>query len=367
MIDFAPNTLGLKVLTPSGYRNFTGIAYMGDKPTYRLDFGNKKHLECSATHSLITKTGAEVVTNLQVGDKVLCKSGRMTKITKVRLTGKVEPVYDIVGVEGMPHYYTNGVLSHNCSFITDDETLINPLTLNRLMGVEPEFFTETARWFRTPVPNRTYIAALDPAVGTSNDYAAIQIFMLPEMEQVAEWQHNNTVAKGQLKMLMQMLMFLEDELRDNPEQSGEPEIYWTLENNSIGEAVLQIIEDTGEERIPGMFVSEKKRKGQVRRFRKGFNTDNRKKVSACVRFKSLVESGRMTIKSKQLIKELKNFVARGPGFAAKSGEHDDLTCSALLCVRMIDVVLNWMPDAGDLREYISDDELYENEPMPVVL
>ena len=254
-----------------------------------------------------------------------------------------------------------------CEFVTDDETLIDPLKLLRMTGVEPQFYTNTARWYSAPLPNRSYMLALDPSMGTGGDDAAIQVFMLPEMLQIAEWQHNRTDPRNQVRILMQLLLFLDAELRDDPDQQGEPEIYWTVENNSLGEAILCIIEDTGEERFPGMFVSEKKRKGQTRRFRKGFNTDNRKKLSACARLKSLVESDRMTINSKQLIREFKNFVHREASFAAKPGEKDDLTSASLLIVRMLEVVLAWGTDVTELREFIGDSELYENDPMPVVI
>lgn len=254
-----------------------------------------------------------------------------------------------------------------CEFVTDDETLIDPLKLLRMKGAQPEFYTNTARWYSAPLPNRTYMLALDPSMGTGGDDAAIQVFMLPEMVQIAEWQHNRTDPRNQVRILMQLLLFLDAELRDNPEQQGDPEIYWTVENNSLGEAILVIIEDTGEERFPGLFVSEKKRKGQTRRFRKGFNTDNRKKLSACARLKSLVESDRMTINSKQLIREMKNFVHKEASFAAKPGEKDDLTSATLLIVRMLEVVLAWGNDVMELREFIGESELYENDPMPVVI
>lgn len=254
-----------------------------------------------------------------------------------------------------------------CRFVTDEETLIDPMRLSRMKHSDPAFYTNTARWFHTPLPNRTYMVALDPSMGTGGDYAAIQVFMLPEMVQVAEWQHNRTDPRNQVRILMQLLLFLDAELRDNPEQQGEPEIYWTVENNSLGEAILVIIEDTGEERFPGFFVSEKKRKGQVRRFRKGFNTDNRKKLSACARLKSLIESDRMHIRSRQLITELKHFVHKEASFSAKPGTHDDLVSATLLVVRMLDVVLAWGSEVQDLREFIGDDELYESEGMPVVI
>lgn len=257
-----------------------------------------------------------------------------------------------------------------CDFVTDDETLINPLTLSGMKGVKPEFYTGTVRWYKDPAPNKCYVIGLDPSLGTGRDYAAIQVFELPDMIQVAEWQHNTTAPRGQISNLMKMLMFIDQTLRDDPRQQGEPEIFWTVENNSIGEAVLQIIEDTGEERFPGIFVSEKKRKGASRgRFRKGLNTDNKKKLSACARFKSLVESGRMLINSDQLIKELKMFVHSASSFAAKPGGHDDLVSASLLVVRMLETVLNWSNASGDLREHIGDDELFEDESeaMPVVL
>jgi hypothetical protein len=252
-----------------------------------------------------------------------------------------------------------------CDFVTDDETLINPLKLRRMTSKPPEFYTGTIRWYKDIEPNKTYMIALDPSLGYGGDNAAIEVFQLPEMIQVGEWQHNLSDTRTQVRRLMQTLLYIDAEMRDNPDQSGEPEIYWTVENNSIGEATLQIIEDTGEERFPGIFVTERKRKGQSRRFRKGFNTDNRKKLSACARLKSLVESDRMEIRSSPLIKELKSFVHKEASFGAKPGEHDDLTMATLLIVRMLDVVLNWGTDVGDLREYIGDDDIYETEPMPI--
>ncbi len=367
MQDFAPNNLGLKVLTSKGFRPFAGVADMGIRPIWRIDFTNGKHLECTNQHKLVCPNGVLELRELQIGDRVYRGDGRMTRIKSICDTGRTENVFDLIEVADGHRYITNGVESSNCEFVTDDETLINPLMLARMTGVQPEYYTGTVRWYGDIVANRTYLIALDPSLGTGSDYSAIQVFKLPEMEQVGEWQHNKTNPRGQVKRLMQVLLFIDATLRDDPDQHGEPEIYWTVENNTIGETVLMTIEDTGEERFPGMFVSEKKRKGQTRRFRKGMNTDNRKKLASCARFKNLVETDRMKIKSGPLIRELKNFVHKEASFGAKPGEHDDLTMASLLIVRMLDVVLSWGTDAGDLKEYIGDDELFEQEAMPVVI
>ncbi|RYD64333.1 MAG: hypothetical protein EOP83_09995 [Verrucomicrobiaceae bacterium] len=259
-----------------------------------------------------------------------------------------------------------------CSFVSDDLTLIAPMKLAGMKYHDPEFFTGTVRWYKMPEANKAYLVGLDPSVGAGGDCAAIQVFELPGMIQVAEWQHNMTVAKGQVRVLLQILHFIDGVLRDDPQQNGDPELFWTVENNTIGEHVLSIIDDTGEERFPGIMVSERKRKGSSRRFRKGLLTTNVTKLSACARFKSLIESDRAVLNSRQLIKELKGFVGTDAGtvYKAKIGEHDDLVMAAMLCVRMLDTVGHWGGMVDNLRETISDDELFEDykdDAMPVVL
>lgn len=367
MKQFVPNTLGLKVETIDGFKSFAGIAYMGDSPIYRLTFENKAHLDCSIGHRLLTSDGFLAVSDIHAGNHVITNAGLYTKVISIAHTGKTEPVYDLVDVEGHT-YFTNGLTSHNCEFVSGDETLINSLVLSRLRASDPQFYVSTTRWYHEPEPNHAFLVALDPSCGTLHDYAAIEVFQLPEMIQVAEWQANDLAARHQVRVLMDILYVLDDSLRNNPAQQGNPEIYWTFENNAIGESILTIVEDTDEDRFPGMLVTERRRKGlQMRRVRRGLHTTQRNKLSACSRLKSLLESGRMKIASNNLIKELKNFVATGSTVKAKLGEHDDLVLATLLAIRMLDIVLSWGTNAGDLREIIGGDESEgETDPMPVV-
>lgn len=259
-------------------------------------------------------------------------------------------------------------------FYTDDDTIINSLTLTRLRSIDPIFYTGTIRWYHEPEPNKTYLVALDPSLGMQKDYSAIEVFQLPEMIQVAEWQNNDTTPRRQVAILLETLYALDSILRENPAQTSNPDIYWTFENNTIGEAILQIVEDTGEDRFPGSLVTERRRKGlNMKRVRKGLNTTAKARLSSLARFKSLVESGRLLIHSRNLLQELKNFVAVGNTFRAKPGEHDDLVMATSLVVRMIDIVLSWDSEGTnrDLREYIYDDEFNGDfvieEPMPTLV
>ena len=243
---------------------------------------------------------------------------------------------------------------YECEFLVFDETLISSVCLAELQGGDPVEKLGQVRIYTKIKPNATYLIALDPSTGTGGDYSAIEIFELPSFEQVGEWHHNTTPISQQVRLLKDICMYLQSQ--------GNPTIYWSVENNAIGEACLTSIKDIGEENIPGLFLSEPIRKGHVRKFRKGFNTTHRAKMSAAVKFKSLVESRKMKIHSKPLISEMKTFVATGIGFRAKVGEHDDLVSACLLICRMAQVLADFDPDIyKTMSDRLDDEQL----PMPI--
>lgn len=250
---------------------------------------------------------------------------------------------------------------HECEFVSDEETLIHGLTLAAMKGREEEFKIGDVRWFKDVEANQLYVVALDPSTGTGGDYAALQVFELPSMIQVAEWRHNNTTIKDQIQLLMNTLLYIKYVQENDPNQNFEPEIYWTVENNAYGEAALVIINDTGEENFPGTFVHEPKKPGTKRK-RKGLSTNRKTKIAACLRVKSYIESNRMKINSRALIKELKTFVAKGESYAAKLGETDDLVMAMLFCVRMADIIASQDEDlAEQLKEGVSTEFLDEED------
>ena len=250
---------------------------------------------------------------------------------------------------------------HECEFLIFDETLINSVKLAELEGTEPLKKFGQTRWYKNINPNCTYVVSLDPSLGTGGDYAAIQVFELPTFEQVAEWQHNNTPIQGQIRVLADINKTIMEECQNKTNKL--PQLYYSVENNTIGEAALVSINEFGEENIYGMFLSEPVRKGHVRKFRKGFNTTHKTKISACAKFKQLLETGQLKIHSKPFISELKAFVAHGTTFGAKTGEHDDLVMSTMLNIRMQKILADWDPAIYDkMRDADQDGQV---EPMPV--
>jgi hypothetical protein len=244
----------------------------------------------------------------------------------------------------------------NCEFVIDDETLIAPSKLLDLEGHEPVRKTGQVRWYREPDPNQIYVVALDPSLGTGGDNAAIQVFEAGTTEQIAEWRHNTTDIPSQIRILRDIISELYSFTRN------DKAIYYTVENNTVGEAALISIAEYGENNIRGYFLSDRSVIGE-RRSRKGFNTTNRNKIVACNKLKLLIESGRMKIHSRSLVSELKTFVAHGTSFAAKPGETDDLVMATVLTVRMMIMLQEYH---AELDTHLRDHADTIIEPMPFI-
>jgi hypothetical protein len=240
-----------------------------------------------------------------------------------------------------------------CEFIIADETLINPNTLIAMEGIEPVSRIGQVRWYQQPKKGNIYCIGLDPSLGTGGDPAAIQIFEANTTTQIGEWKHNKTDIPSQIKLLAQINKYI-------AEYTNEPNnIYYSIECNGIGEAAIVSLNEYGESNIPGIFISE------VGKGRRGFNTTNKSKLASCAKFKTLVESKKMTVNSRSLISELKAFVAHGGSYAAKIGDTDDLIMASLLVTRMLQQLGDYH---FDLENQIRDhDEMIAPLPFFAVI
>jgi hypothetical protein len=222
-----------------------------------------------------------------------------------------------------------------------------------LEGIEPTNRMGQVRWYKKPSKGNMYVVGLDPSLGTGSDPAAIQIFEANTTEQIGEWKHNKTEIPQQIKLLAEINKYI-------VECTNEPNnLYYSLENNSIGEAALISLNEFGEANIPGIFFSETGKK------RRGFNTTHKVKLTACAKFKTLLETKKMKLHSRSLISELKSFVASGGSYAAKIGDTDDLVMATLLIVRMLQQLTDFHYDLeNQMRDH---DEIIQPLPFFAVL
>jgi hypothetical protein len=89
-----------------------------------------------------------------------------------------------------------------------------------------------------------------------------------------------------------------------------------------------------------------------------------------MKLKSLIESGRMEINSPVLIHELKNFMAKGQSFEAKSGETDDCISAVFIIIKIIEVISKWDDDMDGIIDDdidIGEDEDDYGAPMPFAI
>lgn len=354
--ELLKNNKGLEILTDTGWSKFDGLLLKGEEETVTVNIDGIE-IVCTPTHKFyINKTDTLAANELSNESVVMTTQGPRS-VNSVTSTNKVEKVYDIVNAGKNRRFYANDILISNCEFIIWEETLINAMHLAEMRPTDPIERQGQVRWYKKPDPTKTYAVALDPSLGTGGDPAAIQVIELQTMTQVAEWQHNKTPIQKQVAILLAITGYL-------CETVPYTQVYYSLENNTLGEAALVVIEEIGEENIAGIFLSEPYKSGTGRRFRKGFNTTHKVKLVACSKLKTLIESSRMTVNSAALIGELKTFVAHGTSYAAKPGETDDLVMSLVLAIRMAQQLQSYDPE---LDSYMKDRVDDFDEPMPFIM
>lgn len=356
MAELIENKVGLEILTDSGWSHFDGVINKGSRQMTLLQL-TTSNIMATLDHAVFsTKSIKKLIKQLRPGDRIQTKFG-LQRVVSISLT-TTDSAYDLLNVEYNSRFYANNILCSNCDFVINDETLISPLKLLELEGIEPTHKSGQVRWYKPIRKDKMYIVALDPSLGTGSDPAAIQVFEADSTEQVAEWRHNRTDVPTQVKILADIVKEIHAVTKDNKS------IYYSVENNTLGEAALISINEYGEENIPGYFLSDNSVQGSSgRRIRKGFTTTNKSKISACSKMKILIESGRMKIRSKPLVTELKSFVANGTSYAAKPGETDDLVMASLLVTRMLMLLQTYH---SDLDSHLKDHSDNIIEPLPFI-
>ena len=253
----------------------------------------------------------------------------------------------------------------DCEFLSSEALLINS---QRLIELRPEIPMLTDNGFdvwNQLDPNMIYLVGIDIATGTGKDFSVIEIFEFPTLLQVAQFRNNNLNIPGLYNKIKWVLNKL-----CSPIGNKRPEVFWTFERNSVGEAIgaLYYSDETPPEYaelindVPGKL---------------GMNTSNRTKVLACLNLKSLIEKHKngLNIKSELTIFELKNYISAGGSYAAKSGATDDSIAAILLITRLISHIANFDDNARKvLYEYDEGDYIKQNnenndedEPIPFLI
>lgn len=260
-----------------------------------------------------------------------------------------------------------------CCFITGDATLISGAKLASLRSTvrEPRFVDQWGcRWYEPIKPNTPYAVILDPSGDGIGDDAAIQVWEIPYLKQVAEWNDAEADQDEQARMLRRVLQRIHLIQDHDPEHDGICDIYYSVERNAVGIGIIRAIEYMGEENFPGFLIDatetsmprgETNRAPVISKYR-GLVTSNSTKRRYAQDFKQLVERNLITIKSKFLASQMKNFVKTGPSWAAKEGSKDDIIMSCVLMCHLIDELRYQEPDLDDYVRPLLDENYDPDDP-----
>jgi hypothetical protein len=263
-----------------------------------------------------------------------------------------------------------------CAFVSTESTLISAPKLASLKFFirEPRYVDKYGvRWFEEVKPNTAYAVTLDPSEGVDLDDACIQVWEIPTLIQVAEWNSNKVDQPGQVKVLRRVLKTIKRMQDEFPEHDGVNNTYFSVERNGVGVGIINIIELTGIHRFQGWFIDASEatihQKGlgngqqKINRWRGLFMSAATKKRFA-LQFKSLIERNIFVPRRKYLVSQLKTFVRQGNmGFGAKEGSKDDIVMRCVIMTALLDELYRQEPDLED-RIAVEDLELpYDPDDM----
>lgn len=337
------NTKNLKILTPNGYKSFTGLIKRDDvEQLYEVMTESGKLLKCTKDHKLLDINNEIILlSKLTIGDLISTLDG-LEKIKSIELSTN-EIVYDLLEVDGGNIFYTNDIVSHNCEFLTEELTLVDGAVVSRYERMVQDkidaniliaFTSSDSRFqfFKKLVKGATYIVGVDPCSGVGTDNGVIQVFEFPSMEQVLEYTNNTLSPHVMYTELKSVLNFL---------NKATDEIYFSIENNGVGQGILAAYE--GDMNPPNAFLVSQQGKEKV-----GVNSNVKTKLRACLQFKDAFERNKMVINSPQLLIELKSFIRHAGSYAAQIGATDDRIMACMVVFYVIQELSQSNANAYDM-------------------
>ena len=216
---------------------------------------------------------------------------------------------------------------YECLFISSDPLLVDTVKLKELNDVvtAPVKITKKhgIHMWESFAPGKTYIVGVDPSTGSGSDYSVINVFSFPDLVQVAQWR-SNTMSSPELYII------LKDILRAINTVGAKA--YFSVENNGVGEGVISLYQVDDHQPLNCDFVSDANAPSK----RLGFTTASRSKLTSCLLLKDLIEKDSMTIRSPQLLAELKTFIKKSATYTAQYGCTDDCISSLLIVLRILE-------------------------------
>lgn len=194
----------LKILTSSGFKNFGEVVSQGiSKILYEISFSDGTNIKATFDH--LVKIGDEWVRveDILIGDVIS---------NKIVLDSRIinnEEVYDVIEVEDVHSYYTNGVESHNCNFLYIDEAAIIPNNVadsfyTSVMPTISSGKTTKIVMTSTPLGYNHWWKLWTEAINDKNGYVPVLVKYYEHPERDEEWAAKQKEILGELKFTQEI-------------------------------------------------------------------------------------------------------------------------------------------------------------------
>jgi thiamine kinase-like enzyme len=324
MVEIARNRTGIKILTPDGFKQFTGISRKKVTKTVLLNIDGQI-IRCTEDHK-IKILGSFIQAN-------------QTKFIE-RVIDEEVYVYDPINVGEKHEYLTGSIVNHNCvEFQGSSGTLISGWKLKELVHKVPLYSKEGLSKYEEPRRDRAYACIADVSRGKGLDYSAFSVIDVTEMpyRQVCTFRNNLVTPVDYADILHRVCKSYNNasvlvEINDIGEQVSSSlhydfEYENILSTESAGRAGKRITSGFGTN------------------IDKGIRTTKSVKSVGCSILKLLIEQNQLILYDFETISELSTFSRKGISYEAESGKHDDLVMGLVLFA--------WLSDQMYFKELTS--------------
>lgn len=205
-------------------------------------------------------------------------------------------------------------------FIGSTSCIFDDLFLSKLNSKKPIKKIELSHFaylklYKEINPKNFYIIGIDTAKSLTGDYCAIEIFDYDKFEQVGEFFSKLGSLKKFTDIIIEIIDLFVDKTKGN--------FILAIENNSIGSAIIELLEDD----YSNYLYSDDEKE-----FKYGINTNSKTKDQMITIFFDYINSSPELIHSSDLIEQLSVIEKKHNGsVSAKSGYHDDLFMACCFC------------------------------------
>jgi hypothetical protein len=319
---------GYKILSPSGFVNFSGIQKVYKPFYHHIIFDDNTEIKCSNNHPF----GKEKIVYNEIVEEGIW-------------------LYDPINVDKGNLYYANNIISHNCDFLGSADTLISPSKLQTIPFADPIASNAGLDVYERVQKDHEYIITVDVARGIGGDYSAFIVFDITTMPYRIVAKYRNNEIKP---VLFPSVIFQVCKEYNNP--------YVLVEVNDIGDSIAATLNYDLE--YPNVLMCAMRgRAGQI--VGQGFSGNKTQlgvkmsvtvKKIGCANLKAIIEEDKLIFNDFQIFQELTTFVQKKQAWEADEGYHDDLVmCMVLFAWLVMQEYFKEMTDQ-DVRRRIYEEQ-----------